>query len=64
MQLQARMTRPADATRVTRFGDTITCDNQAQVCYDRLGAGYGITLLYLGEQQADRLLARLRVSRP
>jgi len=48
-------------TRVARYGDTITCDYLSKVCYDRLGAGYGVTLLYLDDHPgaADRLLQRL-----
>lgn len=61
-QLQARETRPLEGTRVVRYGETITCDQLSQVCYDRLGAGYGITMLYLGESQATRLLQRLQAS--
>jgi len=32
----------------------------SDVCYDRLGAGVGITRLYIGEPQSDALLKRLR----
>ncbi len=61
-QLQARLATRNEAQRVVRYGDTITCDNLAQVCYDRLGAGYGLTQLYLGQNQADALLERLQAS--
>ena len=34
------------------------------VCYDRLGAGVVLTQIYLSEEQAQRLLARLRPRKP
>ena len=60
--LAARESKPVEGRRVVRFGETITCDQLSQVCYDRLGAGYGITMLYLGEPQAESLLKRLQAS--
>ena len=61
-RLQARLGTRNEAERVVPYGETITCDNLSQVCYDRLGAGYGLTRLYLGEPQADALLGRLQAS--
>jgi hypothetical protein len=60
--LADRDAKPVEGRRVLRYGDTITCDQLSQVCYDRLGAGYGITLLYMGEPQAQKLMARLEAS--
>lgn len=61
-ELQAREDRPVEGRRVVRFGETVTCDQLAQVCYDRLGAGYGATRLYLGDSPAASLLERLQAS--
>ncbi|MDJ0850468.1 MAG: hypothetical protein QNK04_19015 [Myxococcota bacterium] len=61
-KLQARLNTRDEAQRIVRYGETITCDNLAQVCYDRMGAGYGLTRLYLGEPQAAALLKRLQAS--
>jgi hypothetical protein len=61
-ELKARQDRPVEGRRVVRFGETVTCDQLSQVCYDRLGAGYGATRLYLGEAPADTLLPRLQAS--
>ena len=60
--LAGRVDKPVEGRRVLRYGDTITCDQLSKVCYDRLGAGYGITLLYLGDAQAQKLMARLEAS--
>lgn len=60
--LKNRVDEPVEGRRVLRYGDTITCDQLSKVCYDRLGAGYGITLLYLGDAQAQKLMARLEAS--
>ena len=60
-ELQVRLRSTRDADRIIRY-QTITCDNLAGVCYDRLGAGYGLTRLYLGESQGDALLERLQAS--
>jgi hypothetical protein len=60
--LAGRVDKAAEGRRVLRYGDTITCDQLSKVCYDRLGAGYGITLLYLGDAPAQKLMARLEAS--
>jgi hypothetical protein len=49
---------------IVRYGDYITCDQMSGVCYDRLGAGIVLTQIYLSEEQAKRLLARLRPRKP
>jgi hypothetical protein len=60
-RLEKRMRRPSGSgSAIVRYGETITCDEMSGVCYDRLGAGVVVTQMYLGEEQADRLLERLR----
>jgi hypothetical protein len=54
----------ASPTGLMRRGSSITCDRLSGVCYDRLGAGYGVTRTYLGEPEAELLLARLQTWRP
>ena len=58
-RLEKRMRAGSD-NAVVRYGDYITCDQMSGVCYDRLGAGVVLTQIYLSEEQAERLLARLR----
>ena len=60
-RLQKRLGQPGGSSgAITRYGETITCDQMSGVCYDRLGAGIVVTQMYLGQEEADRLLARLR----
>jgi hypothetical protein len=61
-RLDERSSKPGAGAGIDRYGETITCDNLSQVCYDRLGAGYFLTKLYLGDEPAERLLARLRAT--
>ena len=60
-RLEKRLRQPGASSRaIVRYGETITCDQMSGVCYDRLGAGVVVTQMYLGQEKADRLLARLR----
>jgi hypothetical protein len=60
-RLEKRLRQPDDSSSaIVRYGDYITCDQMSGVCYDRLGAGVVLTQIYLSEEQAKRLLARLR----
>jgi hypothetical protein len=61
--LEKRM-RAGSSSAVVRYGDYITCDQLSGVCYDRLGAGVVVTQMYLSEEHAQRLLARLRPHKP
>lgn len=58
-RLETRMASREARTRILKQGPYITCDNLSGVCYDRLGAGVGLTQLYLGDEQSQRLLQRL-----
>jgi hypothetical protein len=60
----AKRMRGGSGDAVVRYGDYITCDQMSGVCYDRLGAGVVVTQMYLGQEQADGLLARLRPRKP
>ena len=62
-RLEKRM-RAGSSDAVVRYGDYITCDQMSGVCYDRLGAGVVVTQMYLGQEQADGLLDRLRPRKP
>jgi hypothetical protein len=59
-RLEQRLRQPGSSGAIVRYGDYITCDQMSGVCYDRLGAGVVLTQIYLSEEQAKRLLARLR----
>ncbi|HJO24420.1 MAG: YcgJ family protein [Myxococcota bacterium] len=48
------------SAQILRYGQHVTCDNTSKVCFDRFGAGVGITRLYIDEAASDVLLARLR----
>lgn len=62
-RLDQRMKRPAKGREIVKYGSSVTCDRDASVCYDRLGASVGYTRLYLGEAQSDQLLTRMRPHR-
>ena len=65
VRLQKRMGPPSGSNSgITRYGEAITCDQMSGVCYDRLGAGVVVTQMYLGQEEADHLLARLRPRKP
>jgi hypothetical protein len=60
-RLEKRLSQPGGSSRaIARYGEAITCDQMSGVCYDRLGAGVVVTQMYLGQEEADGLLARLR----
>jgi hypothetical protein len=64
-RLEKRLSQPGgSSSAIIRYGDYITCDQMSGVCYDRLGAGVVLTQIYLSEEQAQRLLARLRPRKP
>jgi hypothetical protein len=64
-QLTKRMKKPSGSgSAVIRYGESITCDEMSGACYDRLGAGVVVTQMYLGKEQADGLLVRLRPWKP
>jgi hypothetical protein len=64
-RLEQRLRQPTGSpTAIDRRGTTITCDHMSGVCYDRMGAGYGLTRMYLSEAEADRLLKRLQPWKP
>jgi hypothetical protein len=58
--LDKRMRKPAKGREIVRYGTSVTCDRQAGICYDRLGASVGYTRLYLGKTQSEELLDRMR----
>ncbi len=45
---------------VVRYGAHVTCDKGTNICFDRFGAGVGITQLYIDRPAGDALLGRLR----
>jgi len=60
-RLEKRQRQPrGSGTAVVQRGQYVTCDEMSQACFDRLGAGYGATRMYLGEAEAGRLLVRLQ----
>ena len=62
-RLDKRMKRPAKGREIVKYGSSVTCDRDAGVCYDRLGASVGYTRLYLSEAQSNQLLTRMRPHR-
>jgi len=62
---EKRMRQPSGSGgAIVRYGEAITCDQMSGVCYDRLGAGVVVTQIYLGQEEADSLLVRLRPWKP
>jgi hypothetical protein len=60
-RLEKRQRQPrGSGTAVVQRGKHVACDEMSQACFDRLGAGYGATRMYLGEAEAERLLVRLQ----
>ena len=62
-RLDKRMQRPAKGREIVKYGSSVTCDRDAGICYDRLGASVGYTRLYLSEAQSNDLLTRMRPHR-